>query len=245
MTRTIGTAPKLCLALDKPHGLGDAAIHLVGLRERVEVVKVNSFFVQCHRSILEMASELGYETWVDLKFHDTRETVSDEVKKVSDLGVDYTTIHLSGCSEMIEAAAKASRSSDLDRRTLLLGITVLTSISQKQFNTELRVPGSILEHVLHLAKLGLDNGIDGIVCSAQEVAAVRDCVGNDMILVTPGIRFPEGDVHEQKRVMSPGDAVRNKSNIVVMGRPLIQGGVEVAKRARSEMDEAFAEGGGG
>lgn len=227
---------RLCLALDNPGTLSNATEIMHKLRGKVGVVKLNSGFVEHHGMIVNTAASSDYRVWVDLKIHDIPETVRTTVGVLRRLYVQYVTIHLWGGSKMIEAAVEAAGD-----EVKVLGITVLTSISQEMFNNELSVPGTIEEQVIHLATLGKKHGVHGVVCSPLEVQAVRGACGNDFIIVTPGVRFPDADQHDQQRIATPGDAIRSGSNLIVMGRPLIQGGVEAAERALAEIEAALAE----
>lgn len=227
---------RLCLALDNPGTLANAAKIMVSLSGRVGRVKFNSGFVAHHAAIVKIATGLGYNVWVDLKSLDIPETVKSTVAELRALGVQYVTIHLQGGSKMIEAAVESAGD-----EVKVLGITVLTSISQEMFTNELRIGGTIENHVLHLANLGKNHGVHGVVCSPLEVKAVRKASGTDFLLVTPGIRFAETDQQDQERVATPGNAIRWGSSLLVMGRPLIQDGAAAAGRALAEIEAALAE----
>lgn len=228
---------RLCLALDEPTNFGQGVKIVCDLAGRIGVVKVNSMFIESHRSVVDIANDLGIGSWIDLKLHDIPRTVASGIKRVGRLGARFITIHLAGGAEMIKAALEAAGEfPDLK----VLGITVLTSLDKQAMNDQLRIPGEILDQVLHLANLGKNNGIHGIVCSGQEVEQVRETLGPDILLITPGIRFAEGNVQDQKRVVTPGDAIRRGSNLLVMGSELIKGGVTAADRAVKEIEEALA-----
>lgn len=227
-------AKRLCLALDNPGTPWQTIEILEGLRGTVGVVKLNSGFVEHHQYIVVNAASRGYDVWVDLKSHDIPETVKSTVTALEKIGAKYVTIHLSGGSKMIEAAVEAAGD-----YVKVLGITVLTSLNQEIFNTELQIPGTIEEHVIHLATLGAKHGVHGVVCSPLEVQAVRKACGPELILVTPGIRFADTDRQDQQRVATPGSAIRSGSDMIVMGRPLIQGGVAAAERALAEIEAAL------
>lgn len=225
----------LCFACDEYMNLGEAARMVVELSDYVGTIKFNSAFVKFHTPLVTIAGDLGVKIWVDLKVKDIPETVHWIIQALDEIGIDYTTIDLTGGSEMIRAALRIAGAMKI------LGSTVLTTMNEQMFREELGIPRSIREEVLRLAYFGKIHGVHGIVCSGQEVAAVRQACGSNLELVTPGIRFAEGDVHDQKRVVTPGEAIRRGSDLIVMGRELLQGGVDAAQRALAEIEGALAE----
>ncbi len=166
---------------------------------------------------------LGADVFLDLKFHDIPNTVSGAVRSAAALGVKFATVHASGGAAMLAAAAEAAKGSG----TTILAVTVLTSLD----DADLKAIGSALpvgEAVRRLAGMAAEAGIGGIVCSAKEVAAIRAQVGKGVVLVTPGVRLPEDAVGDQKRVVTPADAVRSGADYIVVGRPITKAADPVA-----------------
>jgi orotidine-5'-phosphate decarboxylase len=165
----------------------------------------------------------GAEVFLDLKFHDIPNTVAGAVKSAVALGVKFATVHASGGRAMLAAAAEAAAGSG----TTILAVTVLTSLDDADLaSVGFALPAA--EAVDRLAGLAVDAGIGGIVCSAREAAAVRARVGKGIVLVTPGVRLPEDSAGDQKRVMTPFEAVRAGANYIVVGRPITKAADPVA-----------------
>ena len=169
--------------------------------------------------ILEQLHKRGYDVFLDLKFHDIPNTCAKAVGVAADLGVWMVNVHASGGLKMMEAARN-----ELEKKThkpLLIGVTVLTSMERSDL-AEIGLDIEPMEQVERLAKLTQLSGLDGVVCSAREVALIREICGKDFLTVTPGIR-PEGsDVGDQKRVMTPKQAVEAGVDYMVIGRPIAQ-----------------------
>ncbi len=154
------------------------------------------------------------KVFLDLKLHDIPNTVAKAVEAAGKLGVKMLTLHLSGGSEMIRAAVRA-RKSDM----LLLGVTVLTSSTDETLR-EIGIPEKVTEQVLRLARLGVANGIDGVVASPHEAAHLRAEVGNKIKIVTPGIRPAGSEANDQKRFTTPRQAINEGADYLVIGRPI-------------------------
>ena len=166
---------------------------------------------------LPLASELkneGKRIFLDMKLLDIGNTVEKAVAGVAGLGFDFLTIHGTD-SKTMKAAVKGRGSASLK----LLAVTVLTSLDQNDLN-EQGIVLSPRELVLKRAKLAQDAGIDGVIASGQEAASIRAACGPEFLIVTPGIRLPGGDAGDQKRITSPGDAIRDGANHIVVGRPI-------------------------
>ena len=162
----------------------------------------------------------GKNVFLDLKLHDIPRTVVRAVKAGASLGVDLMTIHAVGGRAMIRAAKEAALSCGV-RAPKILAVTVLTSLDQNDL-TDIGVSRDVRGQVEAIGELAFTNGADGIVCSPQEVRHMRTLLGPDALLVTPGVR-PEGaDVGDQKRVMTPAEAVRDGSTHLVIGRPILE-----------------------
>jgi orotidine-5'-phosphate decarboxylase len=170
--------------------------------------------------ILEQLHKRGYDVFLDLKFHDIPNTCAKAVGVAADLGVWMVNVHASGGQKMMEAARN-----ELEKKThkpLLIGVTVLTSMERSDL-AGIGLDIEPIKQVERLAKLTQLSGLDGVVCSAREVALIREICGKDFLTVTPGIR-PEGsDVGDQKRVMTPKQAVEAGVDYMVIGRPVTQG----------------------
>jgi len=163
---------------------------------------------------------LGFDVFLDLKFHDIPNTVAKACKAAASLGVWMINVHASGGEEMMKAA-KAAVLELGDSRPLLTAVTVLTSMSPSQFDD---IDGSktIDEQVKRLALLAQKAGLDGVVCSAKEAKMLRQVVEPKFLLVTPGIRPAGTDSQDQKRVMTPQEAISSGVDYLVMGRPITQ-----------------------
>lgn len=174
-------------------------------------------FVSEGPELVRELSELGFEIFLDLKFHDIPHTVNKAVQAAARLGVWMLTVHASGGREMLEAARQGADKHE--HPPLLVAVTVLTSMAQEDLN-EIGIARTPLEQVQRMASLAHESGMDGVVCSAAETSALRTLLRKDFALVTPGIR-PAGDAsHDQKRVVTPEQALRNGSSYLVIGRPI-------------------------
>ena len=162
----------------------------------------------------------GFDIFLDLKFHDIPNTVAKACKAAAEMGVWMVNVHASGGMEMMKAAKNAITGSS-HPQTKLIAVTVLTSMDQAQLNDV--VPEvSPAEQVKKLAQLTADSGLDGVVCSAKEAVMLRETHNDEFLLVTPGIRPAGADVVDQKRVMTPVDAIDAGVSYLVMGRPITQ-----------------------
>ena len=162
----------------------------------------------------------GFDIFLDLKFHDIPNTVAKACKAAAEMGVWMVNVHASGGMEMMKAAKNAIAGSS-HPQTKLIAVTVLTCMDQAQLNDV--VPEvSPAEQVKKLAQLTADSGLDGVVCSAKEAVMLRETHNDEFLLVTPGIRPAGADVGDQKRVMTPVDAIDAGVSYLVMGRPITQ-----------------------
>jgi len=179
--------------------------------------------------------EAGADVFLDLKFHDIPNTVAGAVRSAAALGVRFATVHALGGREMLARAAEAARGTE----TTVLAVTVLTSLDESDL-LETGFSSSPAEMVMRLAGMAVREGIGGIVCSAREAAAVRELAGKSAVLVTPGVRLPEDAVQDQKRVVTPSDAIRNGADYLVVGRPITKAAdpVAAARRFAAEMKGA-------
>jgi orotidine-5'-phosphate decarboxylase len=190
---------------------------------RVKVGK--ELFTRAGPALVEQIQALGFDVFLDLKFHDIPNTVAAAVRAAADLGVWMVNVHASGGRRMMEAARQAVQQST--NKPLLIGVTVLTSMSAEDL-LELGYTQTPQQRVASLAQLAADSGLDGVVCSAQESAALRQQCGADFSLVTPGIRLAGDAAGDQRRVVTPVDAMANGSDYLVIGRSITQASDPVA-----------------
>ena len=170
----------------------------------------------------EMVREIkkrGHKIFLDLKLHDIPNTVKKAMKVLSKLDVDMTNLHAAGSSAMMKAAIEGLTKED-GTRPILIAVTQLTSISEEIMNSELLIPGKIDETVMSYAKNAKASGLDGVVCSPLEAGKVHSACGESFITVTPGVRFADGDVGDQKRVTTPEKAKEIGSDYIVVGRAI-------------------------
>ncbi len=183
-------------------------------------------FTATGRSLAEKLIHQGFELFLDLKYHDIPNTVAQACKAAAEMGVWMVDMHASGGRRMMEAAAEAV--ANCQNKPLLIGVTVLTSMTQQDL-AETGVAAPVEEQVLRLAELAQSSGLDGVVCSALEAAPLRREVGQDFVLVTPGIRLnTAANNDDQRRIMTPADALAAGSTYLVMGRPVTQAADPVA-----------------
>lgn len=174
-------------------------------------------FTATGRHLVEQLVNQGFKVFLDLKYHDIPNTVASACKIAAQMGVWMVDMHASGGQRMMEAAAEAV--SQFQQRPYLIGVTVLTSLTQTDL-AQTGVDRSIDEQVMHLARLSQQSGLDGVVCSAQEAVILRDQLGKEFLLVTPGIRLNSKSEDDQRRIMTPKDALAAGSSYLVMGRPI-------------------------
>ena len=210
---------KLILALDLPDR--ESALKILdGLRGKLEWVKIGlQMYLKYGANFVREVSGMGFKIFLDLKLFDIPNTVASAVESVSALPVSMLTIHASGGREMMRRAVEsaAERTPEL----LILGVTVITSFDADS----LAETGVELEpewQVEKLAKLAVDSGLKGLVCSPLEIESLRSILPEDTVLVTPGIRPSGSSADEQKRIMTPADAARAGSDFIVVGRPILK-----------------------
>ena len=171
-------------------------------------------FVSAGPDIVKRVRDTGAAVFLDLKFHDIPNTVAKAVASAVRLDVQMLTVHTCGGTAMLKAAVKAAGDGPL-----VLGVTVLTSMDESDL-AEVGVQRSPADQVLHLAQLATQAGLKGLVCSPKEIAPLREALPSEVQLVTPGIRPPGADAGDQKRVMTPADAIGAGANWLVIGRPI-------------------------
>lgn len=213
-----GTQSPVIVALDFPDA--DAALQFARLLDpaacRLKVGK--ELYTAAGPSLVERLQGLGFELFLDLKFHDIPNTVAGALRSAAALGVWMVNVHAGGGRRMLEASVDALAGLSTPA-PILIGVTVLTSMDEQDF-AELGYRRSLAEQVQHLALLCRDCGLSGVVCSAQEAGALRDACGEDFALVTPGIRPAGASADDQRRIVTPPDAIDNGSSYLVIGRPI-------------------------
>jgi len=227
--------PELIVALDMEEK--DLALAMVGeLGEVVNFYKVGSrLFTACGPDIVREIKRAGNRVFLDLKFHDIPATVAGSVRAAVRIGVDMLTIHTSGGLDMMKMAVEAS-SEEAEKlalkKPMLLGVTVLTSLTSGELLQMFDYTGKVEELVLNLADMAKDAGLDGVVSSVWEAEAIRKAVGEGFVIVTPGIRPQDSAIGDQKRVATPRDALLAGADYIVVGRPIT--------KSTSPRDEAVA-----
>lgn len=176
-------------------------------------------FTSCGPAIVEKMISKGFDVFLDLKFHDIPNTCAKAIKAAADLGVWMVNVHASGGRRMMEAARDIIE--PYAQKPLLIGVTVLTSMEQSDLQ-EIGLDINPQEQVVRLAKLTQSAGLDGVVCSAQEASLLRKELGADFDLVTPGIRPANSAADDQRRIVTPADAIAQGSTYLVIGRPITQ-----------------------
>lgn len=164
---------------------------------------------------------MGHKIFLDLKLHDIPNTVKKSMSVLSGLDVDMCNVHAAGTIAMMGGALEGLTRAD-GTRPLLIAVTQLTSTSEECMQKELWIPNTIEDTVMHYAKNARSAGLDGVVCSPLEAGKVHEACGKDFITVTPGVRFADGDVGDQKRVTTPERARKLGSDYIVVGRPITQ-----------------------
>lgn len=182
------------------------------------------FFLANGPAAIKQMSGAGLPVFLDLKLHDIPNTVAGAVRSLAPLGVDILTIHTQGGAGMMRAAVDSAHDEAAKLGLTppkIIGVTILTSLDGGDLSG-MGVKHSVEEQVLNLASLAKESGLDGVVCSPLEISAIRKNLGDDLMLIVPGIRPAGAVVGDQKRVMNPSEAVAAGANILVIGRPITQ-----------------------
>lgn len=208
---------RVIVALDFP-----ATEPAFALLERIDPqqcrVKIGKeMFTRAGPAFVQQVAAKGFEIFLDLKYHDIPNTAAAACEAAADLGVWMVNVHASGGRKMMTTAAE--RLANRQSRPLLIGVTILTSLGQDDI-AEIGYVGSPADNVSRLAGLAEDSGLDGVVCSPLEVPMLREQRGAAFSLVTPGVRPAGSSTDDQKRIMTPGDAIRAGSSYLVVGRPI-------------------------
>ncbi len=235
--------PKVIVALDYPDQ--QAALQFVNKVSPASCkLKVGlELFVSEGPDFVKKLSDVGFDIFLDLKFHDIPNTVAAASRSAAKLGVWMMNVHCLGGERMMRQAKIALADAVIDENTvppLLIGVTILTSHEQTEIN-DIGLAGSVDTIVGNLTSQALRSGLDGIVCSPWEAAQLRKQFGDEVVLVTPGIRPSGSEKSDQRRVMTPAEAIRAGSSYLVIGRPITQSGDPASTLA--EINEDIAEAG--
>lgn len=211
------TKSRVIVALDfaDPHKAKQFVANVTPDECRLKVGK--ELFTRAGPELVRDLVARGFDVFLDLKFHDIPNTVAQACAAAAELGVWMVNVHALGGEKMMRAARDAIATSG--KPTRLIGVTILTSMDEEQLRG-IGLEGPVESHVLRLAQLAQRAGLDGVVCSPREAAALRVAVGPDFLLVTPGVRPAGASTDDQSRVATPAQAIRNGSSYLVVGRPI-------------------------
>ncbi len=224
---------RLVVALDVPT-VAQARELAAQLRGNCRWVKVGlELYLATGNAMVEELAAQGFSVFLDLKFHDIPNTVAGAVRSAALMGASLLTVHAAGGPAMLSAAAEAAAA--LPNAPRLLAVTVLTSMDRTQL-AAIGIEASADDQVLRLARMAIASGIQGLVCSGEEVRLLRQELGEGAQLVVPGIRPAGAAVGDQKRIATPADAIRAGASQLVVGRPITQA-ADPAKAAQSILDE--------
>ena len=188
--------------------------------ERKPFVKIGmELFYAEGPSIVKEIKKRGHKIFLDLKLHDIPNTVKKAMAVLSNLDVDICNLHAGGTGRMMEAALEGL-TRPYGTRPLLIAVTQLTSTDQESMENDLLIKEPIDKVVMHYAATAKKAGLDGVVCSPLEAGKVHEICGNDFLTITPGVRFADGDIGDQRRVMTPAEAKKIGSDYIVVGRPI-------------------------
>ncbi|MFC4409272.1 orotidine-5'-phosphate decarboxylase [Chungangia koreensis] len=194
-------------------------------------VKVGmELYLQEGPSIVYKLKELGHDVFLDLKLHDIPNTVGSAMRGLARIGADMVNVHAAGGEAMMQAAIEGLEAGTLagQKRPKIIAVTQLTSTSEEQMKTEQLIERTLKESVLNYAELAKTAGMDGVVCSVQEAAVIRESCGDAFLKVTPGIRLDGGKNHDQQRVATPAVARKSGSTHIVVGRAITNSADPVA-----------------
>jgi len=213
--------PKIIVALDLP--TREEALAIVEKLDpalcRLKIA--NTMFTRYGPAFVKELMAAGYSIFLDLKYYDIPYQVAGACRSAAELGVWMLNLHVTGGVTMMKAAVNALKEFPEKQRPLLIGVTLLTSMDANDLRP-MGIEQNVDELVTRLAGVAQDTGLDGIVCSAQEVAGLRSQLNKDFLFVTPGIRLASDNTNDQKRIMTPSDAINAGSTYLVIGRPITQ-----------------------
>lgn len=216
---------RLALALDVDNDR-DALGIVAELKDSVGIFKVGlQLFTAYGPDIVRRITGIGGRVFLDLKYHDIPNTVAKASIEAVKLGVSIFNVHSLGGRDMMRAAVLSAQETaeklNLPLPTML-AVTILTSMDEKSMRKELKITRTIQREVVHLARLAQRAGMHGVVASPQEIKTLRRAVRGELVILTPGVRPPWADTDDQKRVMTPGEAVRAGADYIVVGRPVLK-----------------------
>ena len=241
MTSTLSPHERILVALDYDNATDAISLarklvgKVGGVKVGLELINVAGF------DIFARLQDAGAtRIFYDAKFHDIPNTVAGAVKAAARRGVWMVNVHAGGGSAMLDAAVSAAHSGN--HVPLLIGVTVLTSLDARALNADMRVPGTVETHVVHLATLAQNAGLDGVVASPLELSAIRAACGNNFVTVIPGVRPAGSSAHDQARVATPKTAIDAGATYLVIGRA-ITGAADPVRAAGGVALRAVVEGG--
>jgi len=215
-------ARKVICALDTSD-LDEAQKIVQKLSNKIGAFKIGHSLTLSHGlDVIQKLQDKGASRiFLDLKFHDIPNTVALAVAEAAKRDVWMLTLHIAGGPAMMTAAAEEASAAGPEKAPLLMGVSVLTSLDEHMLREFLGVNRTLEEHMVSLSKTAIDFGLDGVISSPHEVKPIRSAIGHRGVIVTPGIRLPSGDQHDQKRVASATEALNNGADYLVIGRALI------------------------
>lgn len=226
MAKKENPGDKIIVALDTPD-LKKAKKLVKALHKKIYHFKVGSELYTAHGpEAVKAIRWAGGHVFLDLKFHDIPNTVDGAVREATEQNIFMLTVHISGGFQMMEAARRAAeevaRRKKVKRRPKIVGVTILTSLSERELRDEIGMNRPVDEMVLHLAELADRAGLDGVVASGKELPLIRSKMGKDLIVVTPGIRPAWSVKGDQTRIVTPQKAIQMGADYLVIGRPITE-----------------------
>jgi orotidine-5'-phosphate decarboxylase len=214
------SAPDYCaLALDNTDSLADLERLIEQTAPFIGVFKIGlEQFTRFGTPLLELVRTAERKIFLDLKFHDIPNTVGKAVEAAAALDVDFLTVHISGGRDMLRAAGAAARASQGATTPKIIGVTLLTSIDAESLHRDLAVPLTVPEYLSHCADQAVQAPLDGIVCSAADLLAIKHLLPVSFEVITPGIRPAGIASHDQKRIATPAEAITAGATLLVLGR---------------------------
>ncbi len=200
----------------------DQAVSLINeIKENIDGIKIGmeAFYAMGVNGYLRLY-DFGLPIFLDLKLHDIPNTVSSAIKSLLPLNPFMINIHTTGGSEMMRAAVEAISNNEI-KKPKLIGVTILTSMNEDSFN-EQGISIKVEQQVINLSNLAKKCGLDGVVCSPLEAKNVKNTCGEDFLTVVPGIRPNNSATNDQKRILTPSEAIKNGADILIVGRPITQ-----------------------
>jgi orotidine-5'-phosphate decarboxylase len=236
------TKEKICVALDVEDSR-KARVLVRKLSDYVGFFKIGfQLFTSEGPKIVRSVQDNGGRVFLDLKYHDIPNTAASASVAAMKLGAAIINLHASGGFDMMSSVAISLKKKSLDLqldKPITLAVTVLTSLNRTNLNHELRIPGAVEEQVVHLAKLAKKAGLDGVVASPLEIKKIRKACGGNFVILTPGIRPAWAGADDQKRIMTPKEAIDAGADIIVIGRPIIaaKNPADAARRVLDEIEQ--------